>query len=102
MSTLHTVNKSPFETRSLTSALKHAKDGDGVIMIEDGVFGGLGGTELADTIAAAGKSVSLYVLTPDLTARGVEESRLLDGVKGVDYTGFVELVAKYDRTQSWL
>ena len=32
MSTLHTVNKSPFSTQSLLSCLNHAKDGDAVLM----------------------------------------------------------------------
>ena len=43
MSTLHTVNKSPFATQALVSCLNHAKAGDTVLMIEDGVYGGLGG-----------------------------------------------------------
>ncbi len=44
MSTLHTVNKSPFATQALLSCLNHAKAGDAVLLIEDGVYGGLGGT----------------------------------------------------------
>lgn len=102
MSTLHTVNKSPFATQALVSCLNHAKAGDAVLMIEDGVYGGLGGTGLTEIIAEFGKNVSLYVLSPDLAARGIDPKRLIDGVEGVDYTGFVDLVAKHDRTQSWL
>jgi len=102
MSTLHTVNKSPFATQALVSCLNHAKAGDAVLMIEDGVYGGLGGTGLTEIIAEFGKNVSLYVLSPDLAARGVDAGRLLAGIEGVDYAGFVELVAKHDRTQNWL
>lgn len=39
MSTLHTVNKSPFEKNALKSCLGHLCSGDAVLMIEDGVFG---------------------------------------------------------------
>ena len=102
MSTLHTVNKSPFATQALISCLNHAKAGDAVLMIEDGVYGGLGGTGLTEIIAEFGKNVSLYVLSPDLAARGVDAGRLIGGVEGVDYSGFVDLVAKHDRTQAWL
>lgn len=102
MSTLHTVNKSPFATQALISCLNHAKAGDAVLMIEDGVYGGLGGTGLTEIMAEFGKNVSLYVLSPDLAARGVDAGRLIGGIEGVDYSGFVDLVAKHDRTQAWL
>ena len=102
MSTLHTVNKSPFATQALLSCLNHAKAGDAILMIEDGVYGGLNGTGLTEIIAEFGKNVSLYVLSPDLAARGVDAGRLIGGVEGVDYDGFVDLVTKHDRTQAWL
>ena len=102
MSTLHTVNKSPCTTQALLSCLNHAKAGDAVLMIEDGVYGGLNGTGMSEIVTEFGNSVTLYVLAPALAARGIDTKRLIDGVEGVDYTGFVELVAKHDRTQSWL
>lgn len=102
MSTLHTVNKSPFATQALISCLNHAKAGDAILMIEDGVYGGLGGTGLTEIIAEFGKNVSLYVLSPDLAARGMDAGRLIEGIEGVDYSGFVDLVANHDRTQAWL
>ncbi len=102
MSTLHTVNKSPFATQALVSCLNHAKAGDAILMIEDGVYGGLSGTGLTEIIEEFGKNVSLYVLSPDLDARGLDAKRLIGGIEGVDYAGFVDLVAKHDRTQAWL
>ena len=38
MSTLHTVNKSPYERNALKSALDHVSIGDTVLLIEDGVL----------------------------------------------------------------
>lgn len=102
MSTLHTVNKSPFSTQTLLSCLNHAKDGDSILMIEDGVYGAAKGTGLADAVAARSGAVALYVLQGDMTARGIDSGRLIDGVKPVDYAGFVTLAADSDRTQAWL
>jgi len=102
MSTLHTVNKSPFATGALVSCLGHCKDGDAILMIEDGVYGGLTGTTVADQVRQKAGSVMIYVLGPDADARGVAADRLLQGISGVDYDGFVDLVAKHDRTQAWL
>ncbi len=104
MSTLHTVNKSPFATGSLRSCLAHARSGDAVLMIEDGVYGATAGTGLSDEIAAAarGGGIGIYVLGPDMAARGLDAGRVLDGVITVDYAGFVDLAAKHDRAVAWL
>lgn len=102
MSTLHTVNKSPFSTQTLLSCLGHCKDGDAVLMIEDGIYGGMGGTGLSEMVKARQSSVSVFVLKEDMEARGIDAARLLDGVSAVDYEGFVDLVTEHDRTQSWL
>lgn len=101
MSTLHTVNKSPFATNALLSCLMHCKDGDAVLMIEDGVYGALTGSGVSEAVTAKAGSVSVYALTGDVAARGLE-GKILSGVETVDYAGFVELVAKHDRTQNWL
>lgn len=102
MSTLHTVNKSPFATGSLLSCLNHCRDGDAVLMIEDGVYGALAGTRISDEVQASTKQVSLYVLSPDAQARGLDKARYLSEINGVDYDGFVDLVAEHSRTQAWL
>jgi tRNA 2-thiouridine synthesizing protein B len=102
MSTLHTVNKSPFSTQTLLSCLNHAMDGDAVLMIEDGVYGGAKGTGISDAVAAKTGSVAIYVLEGDIAARGIDPARLIEGVKPVNYVGFVGLAADHDRTQAWL
>ena len=102
MATLHTVNKSPFMTQTLLSCLNHAKDGDAILMIEDGIYGGMAGTGLSDAVAARAGSVKICVLSEDLEARGLAADRLMEGVSAVGYDGFVDLVAENDRTQNWL
>ncbi len=102
MSTLHTVNKSPFERSAFISALNHLKPGDAVLMIEDGVVGARKGSAFAGPLENAAKSCSVFVLGPDLAARGIRENDVIQGAKLVDYGGFVDLVTTHHRTQAWL
>jgi tRNA 2-thiouridine synthesizing protein B len=102
MSILHTVNKSPFERNSLESCLKFANSGDPVLLFEDGVYAVLRGTSAEGQIKTALDKQSIYVLGPDLAARGFSEDRVINGVKVVDYAGFVDLAAEHDKVQAWL
>jgi len=102
MSQLHTVNKSPLERNTLESAITHAVKGNALLMIEDGVYGAIQGTQKSGMVSDAMGDISFYVMGPDLKARGIDESRIIDGIKVVDYSGFVALVAEHDVTQSWL
>jgi len=103
MSTLHTVNKSPFERTTLDTCLSLAGSGSTVLLIEDGVAGALQNTSASSSISdAMGKGVKFAVLGEDLGARGLSTDRVLDGVSVVDYAGFVQLAADHDNVQSWL
>ncbi len=102
MSTLHTVNNSPFESTSLESCLNHLNEGDVVLLIEDGVVGTRSASKVASTITAAMANCKVYALAPDLSARGMNEDTVLDGIELVDYGGFVDLAAEHERTQAWL
>ena len=102
MSTLHTINKSPFDRNSLGSCLRVISDSDAILLIEDGVYAATAGTSFAKAVKAATNSHSVYVLGPDLSARGMKEDGIVEGVNVVDYDGFVDLVTEYDKTNSWL
>ncbi len=102
MAMLHTINKSPFERRTLDAALRHAVKGSGILLIEDGVYAAFDGTIVADKVKAAMADHEIYVLGPDVSARGMSEEHVINGVKIVDYDGFVDLVTQYDKVQSWL
>jgi tRNA 2-thiouridine synthesizing protein B len=101
MATLHTVNKSPFETGALLSCLNHCKPGDAVVLIEDGVYGALDASIVAGPVRVAATIVVIFALDGDTKARGIA-GKLMDEVESVDYDGFVDLVVHYDRTQAWL
>lgn len=101
MSMLHIVNKSPFERNALASCLGHAKAGDAILMIEDAVVGAVEGSSFASQVKEAMADKSVYVLGPDLAARGLE-GKSMEGIAVVDYAGFVDLTADNETTQSWL
>ncbi len=102
MSTLHTVNKSPFERNALQACVGHMMAGDAVLMIEDGVLGARKSPATSEMVKTALESGSVYALASDLSARGVKPEDVIEGVKLVDYGGFVDLVAQHARTVAWL
>jgi tRNA 2-thiouridine synthesizing protein B len=98
---LHIVNKSHRQTSSLASCLRLAQDGHALLLIEDGVYAatkaGAASAGLADALAR----LKVYVLQPDLAARGMAAA-LVDGITAIDYAGFVDLVAEHPNNQTWL
>ena len=102
MALLHTVNKSPFEKNSLETCLRIAAAGSSVLLIEDGVYGAMKGTSLKGALSEAGNRVKFFVLGPDLTARGLSEADVMEGIEVVDYEGFVDLVTGHDATHACL
>jgi len=102
MSMLHIVNKSAYEKDSLKSCISHAVSGASILMIEDGIYSAIKNTSASSMVESAMKDVSVYVLGPDLKARGISEDKVIDGISVVDYAGFVELSTKNDVVQSWL
>jgi len=99
---LHTVNKSPFEKNSLQTCMRLSKSGSSILMLEDGVYGALCGTEIASSVTECAKDRNIYVLGPDLKARGIDQSNLIEGITVVDYDGFVKLAAESSKVQSWM
>jgi tRNA 2-thiouridine synthesizing protein B len=102
MSILHTVNKSPFERNALESCLKFATDGAALLLFEDGVYAALKGTSAEPHVTDALGRLKVYVLGPDLQARGFSEARIIEGINVVDYAGFVDLAAENEKVQAWL
>jgi tRNA 2-thiouridine synthesizing protein B len=99
---LHTVNKSPFERNALISCLGHAQAGSSVLMMEDGVYGAIAGSQVSDIVSKSMANVKVYALEPDLAARGIAKEKLISGVQLIDYAGFVDLAADNTSVQAWL
>lgn len=98
---LHTVNKSPFEKSSLDTSLRLSTVGSAILLIEDAVYGAMTGTSIEDKLRETLENRSVYVLGPDLKARGLVPENVIEGIKVVDYAGFVDLVVEHDKVQSW-
>ncbi len=99
---LHLVNKSPFERTNLQACLKRAVPGSAILLFEDAVYASLRGTAQSDLVAGAVNAYDFFVLAPDLAARGLDTSQVLQGVEPIDYGGFVDLTIARQSVQSWL
>lgn len=97
---LHIINKSPLTNCSLDTCLRVAQPGD-ILLIEDAVYAATSGNAFEDKVRKAMGRFKIHVLQPDIDARGFS-GRLIEGVKPVDYSGFVELTTANKTCQSWL
>jgi tRNA 2-thiouridine synthesizing protein B len=97
---LHILNKSPAEKTSLDTVLRLARSG-ALLLIEDAVYAATRGNAAEPKLREAMSKLKVYVLEPDLQARGVAD-RVIDGVRTVGYDGFVDLVVEHPNCQSWL
>ena len=102
MSTLNLINKSPFERNCLESCLRLANGDSSILFIEDGVYAALEKTSKSELIKNHQKGLDFFVLSNDISARGLTEMAIIDGIKMIDYGGFVDLVEAHDAVHSWL
>ncbi|RYG18493.1 MAG: sulfurtransferase complex subunit TusB [Chitinophagaceae bacterium] len=101
MTTLHTVNKSPFTQTTLSSCLQVCGVNDGILLLEDGVFGALASAPCAnDMTVSINKGVKIYALVGDVKARGLQ-TKLRPDILLTDYDGFVQLSIEHRCVQSW-
>lgn len=97
---LHIINKSPLANSTLESCINTATGGD-ILLIEDAVVAATTGNAFEDKLRGAMGRFKVYVLQPDLDARGMGD-RLVAGATAVDYGGFVDLTTSNNTCQSWL
>ncbi len=94
MGILFIVHRSPFQRNEVKLNLEMAKEGDGVLFIQDGVLMAKAiPPHIKELVERKEKEgVKFYFLEEDLKARGIDT----DGEK-VTYDGFAELIFKYDK-----
>jgi len=97
---LHIINKSPLTNGTLESCLRVVASGD-ILLMEDAVYAATKGNAFEGKLRAAMGRYKVYVLQPDLEARGLAD-RLIEGISPVDYGGFVDLTVSNNACQSWL
>lgn len=97
---LHTVNKSPWSHTCLKECLDLAASGSGILLLEDGVYGALDTEFNRKLLDSAPGDHKLYVLQPDLDARGISGG-ILPWYEKIGYEDFVELCTEYTKIHNW-
>ena len=98
---LHIVNKSPAQTTALASCLRFTRPGQALLLTEDAIYAATAAGAAGSGVAEAAKTLKVYVLQPDVEARGMA-GKMMAGATPVGYDGFVDLVAEHSTNQSWL
>ena len=98
---LHTVHKSPYQSDALTTCFGLAQPGSAVLLIEDGIYGAMNNTKFSTAIVIAQQCCTIYVLEPDLQARGFDSDCIMNAIQTIDYDGFVSLVEANPVVQAW-
>ncbi|MCB1741286.1 MAG: sulfurtransferase complex subunit TusB [Gammaproteobacteria bacterium] len=101
MASLHTVNHGPNQSNALQRCLRLAEDGSALLLLEDGVYAALAANQAHDPLREHLVRLRVYVLEPDLLARGLVDCALATGIERVDYDEFVQLAARCERVVSW-
>lgn len=100
MATLHLLSHSPFGDGRFVSCLQLLSPDDGVLLTGDAVYALRADTNPALAIEQLPTNNGIFALQEDLQARG------MDGISSritvVDYPGFVELCARFDKVNAWL
>lgn len=90
---LYTVNKSGTDSHALAACIERACEGDVILLIENAVFSAVK-LQTSTAFQNLNEGVSVFVLMPDMLARGLAVERCYEFIQPVDYAGFVELVEK--------
>lgn len=98
---LHTVNKSPAESNKLENCLQFVQPGHAVLLLENAVYAALKDSEMAAQLLDLSPEINVYVLIPDLAARGLQDKAINPEIKQIGYPDFVRLATENEIVQSW-
>ena len=99
---LHTINTSPFEKTTLQRCLRFIEPESVVLLIENAIYAATNNTPYTPMMISALQHSHIYVLLPDLLSRGIDKSAIIQGIKPIDYTGFVALTIQYTPLKAWV
>lgn len=94
---LHTLSHSPFQC-DFNAMLRLLKEGDDVLLLQDGVLAALESSQALESLRLA--PISLYVLQDDVMARGLS-AQISAIATAVSYTEFVALTVKQTQQVAW-
>lgn len=101
MGILHLVSRSPLESLALAHCLARVGRGDALLLLDNAVYAASKNTAAAGPLRAVPLDVTVYVLRPDLEARGLPVEGIPDDILSIDHDGFVELTERYPLCLSW-
>ena len=93
---LHTLNASP-ASPAFHDCLRVVAPGDSLLLLGDGVYAALPGTDACSALQACGADI--YLLSPDARAAGLD--KLVGVGTTVDMNEFVALSERFPRQQAW-
>ncbi len=91
-STLHLLQKSPFNSDALASCLRVCGPDDAIVLMQDGVY--------AATQHRDWPCQKVVVMSEDLAERGIADS-MQPEITRIDYTELVALCSEHRHSQSW-
>ncbi len=98
MGVLHVLCRSSSNREVWNRCLERMTGGDALLMVADAVYA-VDRWMLLEPFAA--KDIELYVLLPDMLARGVGKEGPPASVELIDFEGFVDLTLDYQRVLTW-
>ena len=94
---LHTLSPSPRQC-DIDALLSMLREGDDLLLIQDGVIAALDGSRFVEILSNA--PISLSALKDDLDARGLA-GQISAKIDVVGYTDFVNLTVKHASQMNW-
>ena len=94
---LHTLSRSPWQC-DIDGLLRMLRDGDALLLIQDGVLAAIAGSRYVENITNA--PIKVYALNEDLIARGLT-GQISNDIILIDYTDFVRLTVKHPSQMAW-
>lgn len=93
---LHTLSATP-SSAAFRDCTKVAQVGDAIVLLGDGVYGALEGTQACRELQATG--VELFMLRADALLAGVTQPA--PDIVSIDMEGLVQLTERYPRQLAW-
>jgi tRNA 2-thiouridine synthesizing protein B len=93
---LHTLSATPSST-AFRDCTKVAQFGDAIVLLGDGVYGALEGTQACRALQAIG--VELFILRADALLAGVTQPA--PDIVSIDMEGLVQLTERFPRQLAW-
>ncbi|MFX0037512.1 MAG: sulfurtransferase complex subunit TusB [Candidatus Hermodarchaeota archaeon] len=74
-----------------------------IVLIHDGVIGGSKKGETPESLEELLLlPLNLYAIIPDIKARGMDPSDLINKIKGIEYNDLVEILVNTKKIVSWM